>query len=354
MDAVRDHAAAGQGGYSLVDLDARTSAIIASTPAQPLAGLGGVSSAAPVDRIGVGDGLAVTVFERGVGALFGTTVGANGEMHGGESNIPKLFVDPAGDIALPFGGEVHVAGLTTSAAARAIALSLKGKTVDPQVVVNITDNIANSITVMGEVRSPGRYPLVEGGDRLLDVVALAGGPDKPPGDIRVVIVRGAVSAAIPLAQLLQDSGQNIRLAPRDQVRLVFEPRKFSTFGAFAHDSQVPIEDDSLTLAAALSRVGGLDPGTANGSAVLVFRFERPEVAAALSVTAPSSPKGVPVIYRLNLRNPEGVFVANRFEIEPDDIVYVPRASTAELMQFINLVSAVSTVAYNVRVTSVLP
>jgi polysaccharide export outer membrane protein len=354
IDAVRQHATSGRGGYSLVELDARTSAIIAATPAEPLASLGEVGSAGPVDRIGVGDGLAVTVFEHGAAALFGTTVGVNGEARGGATEIPKLFVDPAGNIALPFGGEVHVAGLTPTQAARAIVLALKGKAIDPQVVVNISDNVANSVAVLGEVRNPGRYPLSEGGDRLLDVVTLAAGPTKPAADLRVVVVRGQASAAIPLAELLQDSRQNIRLAPHDQVRLVFEPRKFSTFGALAHPAQVPIEDDTLTLAGALGRVGGLDPTAANASAVLVFRFERPEVASALGVDAPASSKGVPVVYRLNLRNPAGVFVANRFEIQSDDIIYVPRADTVELMQFIGLVSAVSTVAYNARVTSVLP
>src|SRR6185312_8172368 len=125
---------------------------------------------------------------------------------------------------------------------------------------------------------------------------------------------------------LRDEQQNVRLAPRDQVRLVYQPRKFSTFGALGRAAQIPLEDEKVTMAAALSRTGGLDSRSADARSVLVFRFERPEVASALGVAAPPRPKGVPIIYLLNLRDPSGLFIANQFEIEPDDLIYVPRSN----------------------------
>jgi polysaccharide biosynthesis/export protein len=354
IDAVRQGAANQDGRYSLVELDARNSAIIAGAPSRPLAGLGDVSSSARVDLIGVGDGLTVTVYERGAAALFSSGVSAAGDDHAGASTIPLLLVDGAGDISLPFGGVIHLAGLTTAEAARSIERSLKGKAIGPQVVVNISQNVSNAVTVMGEVRNPGRYPLAEGSDRLLDVVALAAGPTKPAADIRVEVSRGAATASVPLSQVLADNSEDVRLAPHDQVRLVFQPRKFSAFGALGRASQIPMEDEKVTLADALGRTGGLDANTADASSVMVFRFERPDVASALGLAAAPSPKGVPIIYHLNLRNPEGLFIAQQFEVEPEDLIYVPRASVTEVRQFIDLVSAASSVAYNVRVTSVVP
>jgi polysaccharide export outer membrane protein len=115
-----------------------------------------------------------------------------------------------------------------------------------------------------------------------------------------------------------------------------------------------MEDEKVTLAGALGRTGGLDANTADARSVLLFRFERPEVAAALGVTAAPSPKGVPIIYHLNLRDPEGLFIAQQFEVRADDVIYVPRAGVAEARQFIDLVAAASSIAYNVRVTSVVP
>jgi polysaccharide biosynthesis/export protein len=349
--AVRRQAAAPEGRYSLVELDARTSAILASVPGRQLASLAPVSSAARVDLIGAGDGLTITIYERGLSALFSSGVGANGEEHSGVNTLPLLLVDGAGDITMPFGGRVRVAGLTTGEAARAIEVSLKGKAVNPQAMVNIAQNVSNSVTVMGEVRNPGRYALAEGSDRLLDVVALAAGPTKSAADIRVEISRGPATATISMAQLLRDDQSNVRLAPRDQVRLVYQPRKFEVFGAANRTSEYPIEDERLTLGGALGRAGGLDAATANASSVMLFRFERPEVAAALGVTTAPSPKGVPIIYHLNLREPQGYFIAGQVEVEPDDVIYTPRAGLVEAKQFVDFVSAASSVAYNVRVTS---
>jgi polysaccharide export outer membrane protein len=354
MDAVRKDAAAPGSRYSLVELDARSSAIVGAAPGRPLASLSPVSSNARIDLIGVGDGLAVTIYERGLGALFSSGVGVTGEVHSATNTLPTLWVDGAGDIALPFGGRVRVAELTTAQAERAIEAALRGKAVQPQVVVNIAQNVSSSVTVMGEVRNPGRYVLADGADRLLDVVAQAAGPTKASDDIRVEVARGPATASISMAQLLRDDASNVRLAPRDQVRLVYHPRKFSIFGALSRTAEYAIEDERLTLAGALGRAGGLDAATANATSVMLFRFERPEVAAALGVTAPPSPKGVPIVYHLNLRNPEGLFVANQFEVEPDDLIYVPRSGLVEAKQFIDVIVAASSVAYNARVTSVLP
>lgn len=350
---VRKDAAEPGARYSLVELDARTAAILASVPGPRLASLAPVTSDARVDLIGVGDGLSVTIYERGLSALFSSGIAVNGAEHSGVNTLPPLLVDGRGDITMPFGGRIRVAGLTTTQAAHAIEIALKGKAVAPQAVVNIAQNVSNSVTVMGEVRNPGRYALANGSDRLLDVVALAAGPTKPAADIRVEISRGPATATITYAELLRDDASNVRLAPRDQVRLVYEPRKFSVFGALNRTSQYPIEDERLTLADALGRAGGLNAATANASSVMLFRFERPEVAAALGITTPPSPKGVPIIYHLNLRDPGGYFIANQVEVEPGDLIYAPQAGLVEAKQFVDFVSAASSVAYNVRVTSAI-
>ena len=166
-------------------------------------------------------------------------------------------------------------------------------------------------------------------------------------------MRGDQSVRTTLADLLADPAENVRLAPRDQVRVSYSPRKFSTFGALARASQIAIEDERLSLAGALSRMGGLDPATANAQSVMVFRLERAEVARALGLAAADN-RPVPIIYRLNLREPAGLFVANTFEVRDQDLVYVPRANAAEVRKFFELAAAISRVGYDISVTSLLP
>ncbi len=59
------------------------------------------------------------------------------------------------------------------------------------------------------------------------------------------------------------------------------------FGAVGKGAEIPIEDDTLSLAGALARIGGLNGQTADARSVLLFRYERPEVAKALGVDFPA-------------------------------------------------------------------
>jgi polysaccharide export outer membrane protein len=345
--------------YGLVDLNYAATQTIASHPPVALAGLAGATSAAPNDLIAEGDAIAVSVFEVGGGGLFGrasVVTQSDGQVVTGDSQqaLPRLIVDAEGNLAIPFAGPVHVAGLRAREAADAIRLALRKRAVDPQVSVTVLESRANSVAIIGQVKNAGHIPLSAHNDRLIDVLASAGGPTKPPADLAVVVYRGGRSAEVPLSALLSQPDQNIRLAPGDQIRVLDRPRKYSTFGAFGRDTQTPIEDENLTLASAISRAGGLDTNSAAGRSVLVFRFERPEIAAALGVTRPPTVKGVPVVYRLNFQNPDGLFVANNFDIRSGDLIYAPRADVTELKKFFDLVNTVTQITYNVSVTSVVP
>jgi polysaccharide export outer membrane protein len=221
--------------------------------------------------------------------------------------------------------------------------------------VILASNVANSVILFGEVRNPGRVPLSVGTDHLLDVIALSGGPTRPAADTELSVIRGGKTVITPMSAVLTNPEENIRLAPHDQIRLLYKPRKFTTFGALGRTSQAPIEDDTLTLAAALSRSGGLDNNSANASALLLFRFERPEVARALGISSREAPGGgIPVVYRLDLHDPSGYFIASKFEMQADDLIFAPRSDTAELGKFFTLISTITQVAYNLRVAVVLP
>lgn len=341
-----------QRGYALVDLDYAAAEKLAADPSPALASLAAATSILPNDRIGEGDVIDVSIFEAG-GAITWTSSGEPSASNGASEVLPHLTVARDGCVGIPFAGQVRVAGLTTSGAAAAIQDALHRRAVDPQVQVTLAGNFANSVTIMGEVRNVGRVPLSPNSEKLLDVLAAAGGPTRPPGDISVTIVRGDTAVSAPLVALLHETDQNIRLAPHDQIRLLYAPRKYSVFGAFGRVSEQQIEDEGLTLAEAISRSGGLDTMTANAASVLVFRFERPETARLLGVSAPITPKGVPIVYRLNMMQPVSFFIANNFAIQPNDLIYVPRSDTTELKKFLDVVSMISSITYNLTVTPVL-
>jgi polysaccharide export outer membrane protein len=344
-------AALSAGRYTIVDIDYRVTQQLAAVLPAPFADLTPVASDAPIDRIEEGDVLTVSVFQAGFGPT--STSAKSGNVGDGEQTYPKLVVDHAGSVSLPFAGPVQIAGQSPSGAAQAIQKALRGRAVDPQVLVTLVSSAANSVIILGEVRNAGHVALTANSDRLLDVLAAAGGPTKPPSDVMISITRGDRTVSAPLAVVMGDSRQNVRLAPRDQIKFLYRPRRYSSFGALVRDAQTPIEDDSLSLAGALSRQGGLDGASANAASVLLFRFERPEAARALGVAVDPAAQAVPIVYRLNLKEPAGYFVAQKFEVVADDLIYAPHADSVEMRKFFDLVSQISQVGYNISVARLI-
>ena len=56
---------------------------------------------------------------------------------------------------------------------------------------------------------------------------------------------------------------------------------------------------------------------------------------------------VPVVYRIDLRNPASFFVMQSFAINNKDILYVSNAPAAELQKFLNIVFSVAYPVLNV-------
>lgn len=337
--------------YQMVDLTYEVSERIKATPPAFLGTLAAAASQGATDLIGPGDTLAVSIFEPS-GALFGGG-SAGTSVRSGTASLPAVVVDNNGAVTIPFGGRVTVAGMTATEAGAAIRRSLVGKVGNPQVVVSVAENAYNAVTVLGEVRQPGRAPLSANADRILDVIAATGGSPRPVEDVIVSIQRDGQTFTAPLSVVSTSFAENVRLARGDQVNLLYRPRRYSTFGAVSAVADVQMEAGELTLANMISRVGGLDTNSANARSVMVFRFERPEVAEALGLTQPPTPRGVPVVYRLNLEEGAGFFTAGNFVIESGDILYVPRSGTAELRKFFEAVQSITRVVYDVSVTSAL-
>jgi len=87
-------------------------------------------------------------------------------------------IDANGNVNLPLVGEVKVAGLTVSAAQKAIEDAYRnGRFLrNPQVTITVEEYAAREVSIEGQVRNPGRYPLpIESTMTVVDLVIKAGG-----------------------------------------------------------------------------------------------------------------------------------------------------------------------------------
>src|SRR5215510_9968864 len=85
-----------------------------------------------------------------------------------------VTVRPDGFITLPLFNEVQVVGLTTSQLREMLEKKYSEFVTSPSVTVRVTTIASNEILLVGEVTSPGVYPL-SGNDTLLRLLTRAGG-----------------------------------------------------------------------------------------------------------------------------------------------------------------------------------
>lgn len=293
--------------------------------------------------IGKGDVLDISIWEAPPAALFGAAAGATQLIASGATargtSLPEQMVDSDGQITIPFVGRIQAAGRTPQEIGRAINARLIGKAHQPQTIVRLVRNAAANVTVVGDVASSARVPLSARGERVLDVLATAGGVKQPVGKMVIQITRGTRVSALPLETVIRDPRQNVRLQPDDVMTLLFQPYSFTALGAVGRNGEQPFEATGLTLAQALGRVSGLDDARANAKGAFIFRFERPEsLPQNLRQLGRPAPDGrIPVIYRINLKDPTTLFVAQSFPMRDKDVLYVSNAPLADFQKFLGAV-----------------
>lgn len=324
----------GNTRFALVDVTADTVAVMQRWNAASLQGSFGRQRPANTQVIGVGDSVQVTIWEAAAGGLFS---GPAGERIGAGSRsaaIPEQVVGPDGALTVPYAGRVRVAGRSPAEVEQAIVKALKEKAIEPQALVTVTKNVANTVTVIGEVTSGARVPLTTRGDRLLDVIAAAGGIRTAAHETFVTLTRDGTSVRIPMQAILNDPAENVYVKADDVVSVARDPQTFTAAGATGANAVIPFDAVGISLEQALARAGGLNDFRADATGVFVIRLERPADYDQLGLQrpGPSALPEVPVIYRLNLRDPVGFFLARQFPVRSKDIVYVSNAPSTEIQK----------------------
>jgi polysaccharide export outer membrane protein len=183
-------------------------------------------------------------------------------------------------------------------------------------------------------------PLTPKGEQLLDAIAAAGGVRQPVGKITIQITRGSQVHAMSLEKIIENPAENILLEPGDVVTALFQSQSFSVLGAVGKNEEVQFEAQGISLGQAIARAGGVQDTLADARGVFIFRFEDPNAVAEDQKAGPTTADGrVPVVYRLDLKDPASFLVAQNFPMRDKDVVYVANAPSAELQKFLNILTS---------------
>ncbi len=280
-------------------------------------------------QIGAGDILSIVVWDHPELVLptqtyaigTGVTELAFGDTAAG---IPGYVVSPSGYIQFPYTGLLKVAGLT-ELQARNLIVNSSGKYIqDPQITVRVLGYRSQRVYVEGEVKTPGTVAINDVPMTLLEAVNRAGGI-LPTGDrSSVYVIRDGRRTRVNLPALIE-RGQNLNqvmLKPGDIVRVT--PRddsKIFVMGEVTRPIVATMRDGRMTLNEALGEAGGPSQVSSNPSQVFVVR---------------STETAIPLVYHLDSGSPAALAVAEKFELQPKDVVFVDAGGLVRWNRFISL------------------
>jgi len=307
----------------------------------------------PSDSVVQGDLVKVTIFDSG-GSLFATPIMPNGLGQTGAipHEIPPQLVDNSGEIMVPYAGRIMARGRSVGQIQDEIQSKLKGKTVDPQVIVTIAERKGGDcVSVMGDVKSPSRVPVSLAGTRVLDALAQAGGSTGKEYETVVSVNRGGTTRSATLAEIFESPAKNIFLQFGDSIIVRVRGQNFLSFGANNRLAEVPFDDDHLTLAKALAKIGGADDKQANPSGILLYRLEPRQRVIDMGYKPVGDEAVCPVIYRLDMTQADGFFLARNFTMRDHDIIYTTLSGSQGLVKFLNVLGSVFSPAAQVGGTA---
>lgn len=166
-----------------------------------------------------------------------------------ELNQRDIQVDASGRLNFPMVGTIAVSGMTPGEVALRIAAGLRDKYVrNPQVSVNLKKTVSQIVTVDGEVKQPGMYPIL-GPMTLVRAVAAAQGTTEYAKIDDVVVMRkvqGTTYAALYNLKAIRQGAYDDPEVFANDIVIVGESRSRRLFKDFL--TVVPLLTTPLIIA----------------------------------------------------------------------------------------------------------
>lgn len=226
----------------------------------------------------------------------------------GASGYP---VDQQGFIQFPLIGRIKASGMSVPQFTATLQSKLQRylKYSDPQ--VKIVNYRGNKFFIDGEVAKPGEFSISDAPVSLYSAISMAGGATQTGDSNDIVLNRKGITYNLGLQSLRQmgSSGNQIYLQDGDSIHVNSQSRnKVYVLGEFGRIAPVAIPEQGLSLAQVLGESSGLNSNTANAAKVYIVR-DNPQYQYTN-------------IYYVDMQTITSLALANRFEMQGNDILYV--------------------------------
>lgn len=232
-----------------------------------------------------------------------------------------------GTITYAYAANVQAAGKTIRQLHDVLVKKLSEVIEKPQIDLKVVGFKSQRAYVTGEVKKPGVLAISEIPLTLIDALNLAGGLSERADWRTVSFTRENQTETIRLDDFYTkgDISQNRLLKHGDIIHVNrTDNQKVFVLGDVNKAGSIEINRYGLSLAEALSDVGGLNERTANANGVFVLRKR------------PVNEEGIIAdVYQLYAQNVVALVLADQFKLQPRDIVYVTTAPIARWNRLIS-------------------
>jgi polysaccharide export outer membrane protein len=271
-------------------------------------------------RVGPRDILNITVWEHPE-----LTIPA-GEFRSAESAGNVVGED--GNFYYPYAGIVKAAGKTVEEIREDLTAKVSNYIERLQLDVRVASYRSQRVYIVGEVQKPGIQLVKDIPLTVLEAINSAGGVTEESDQRNLTLTREGKSYSINLLALYEggDISQNVMLrhgdvlnVPDRQFNKIFVLGETGISGTgSARSRSVFMNKGRLTLTEAISDAGSADQKTSDPARIFVFR----------------GGLGKPEIFHLDAKSPDALLLADRFPLQPRDVIYIDRAEGIRWNQII--------------------
>jgi polysaccharide biosynthesis/export protein len=247
-----------------------------------------------------------------------------------------------GNIFYPYAGIIKAAGKTVEEIREVLTQKLSVYIEQVQLDVRVTAYRSQRVYVVGEVKTPGIQLVKDIPLTVLEAINSAGGFDTEADSRNIILTRDGKTYNVNLLALYEggDLRQNVPLQHGDVLNV--PDREFNKIFVFGDSTSgttgtgsgaIPGGSNStrskslymskgrMTLAEALSDAGGLNQDFSDAARIFLFR----------------GGLGKPKIFHLDAKSPDALLLADRFPLQPRDVIFVDRAEGIRWNQVIEQV-----------------
>lgn len=238
---------------------------------------------------------------------------------------PGYVVDSRGDVFLPYVGAVKAAGLDVRELHDLLVERYQKFIKMPDLSIQVSSYRSKRLYMDGEVKYPGIIPIIDIPMTLPEALSRAGGATLL-GDLGAVDISRSgkryevnvlqlASHGIDPSHILLQNGDMVRVRPREESKVF-------VLGDVTKPTSLLPHNGRLTLNEALGEAGGVSTSGGDPRQIYVVR---------------NTGDAHPLVYHLDSATPISLALAEGFELQPKDVVYVDATALTRYNRVVNLV-----------------